>query len=166
MAHQDERFSRESSSNKKVRGETSNGPDKLNSFADWFANQPENVGNLDQHDTHHIFNHNFPLDEEEGYRVQANSWQQEVDALYRGVLALHLNIEDIDWIFCSNNPLVSKIAIMGLPLEFKVLNKVFEGRRDPWSHLMQYNDYMNVLEPSYATKCKAFSTTLRASAKD
>lgn len=42
---------------------------------------------------------------------------------------------------------------------------MFEGWRDPRAHLMQYNDYMNVLRIFYATKYKAFLTTHKGSAK-
>ncbi|XP_016690719.1 uncharacterized protein [Gossypium hirsutum] len=43
---------------------------------------------------------------------------------------------------------------------------MFESRRDPRAHLMQYNDYMNMLGAPDAAKCKAFSTNLKGSAKD
>lgn len=72
----------------------------------------------------------------------------------------------LDWFFCSKNPLASKIATVSLPPKFRVSKVVFEGRRDPRAHLMQYNDYMNLLGASNVAKCKAFSTTLRGSAKD
>lgn len=55
---------------------------------------------------------------------------------------------------------------MGLPSEFKVPQEVFEGIKDLQPHLMQYNNYINVLGASHAAKCKAFSTTLKGSAND
>ncbi|KAK5793663.1 hypothetical protein PVK06_034815 [Gossypium arboreum] len=70
----------------------------------------------------------------------------------------------MDWIFYSNNPLAPEIATVGSPPEFKVPKEVFKGRRDPQAHLMQYNDYINVLGALDAVKCKTFSTTLRGSA--
>ncbi|KAH1114864.1 hypothetical protein J1N35_008242, partial [Gossypium stocksii] len=49
------------------------------------------------------------------------------------------------------------IATVSLPYDFKVPKDMFKGRRDPGARLMQYNDYMNVLEASNAAKCKAFT---------
>ncbi|KAH1045911.1 hypothetical protein J1N35_036695 [Gossypium stocksii] len=72
----------------------------------------------------------------------------------------------MDWLFCSNNSLAPKIVIVGLSHDFKVSKDMFEGIRDPLAHLMQYNDYMNVLRASNVAKCKAFSTTLKGSAKE
>lgn len=84
----------------------------------------------------------------------------------RDIQALHPGVQDMDWLFCSINPLALKVAIVGLPSEFKVSKEMFEGRKDLKVHLMQYNDYMNVLRAFDAAKCKAFSTTLRGRAKD
>lgn len=72
----------------------------------------------------------------------------------------------MDWLFCSNNLLVIEVVIVSLPSDFKVPKEIFEGRRDPRAHLMQYNDYMNVLGDSNAAKCKVFSTTLKGNVND
>lgn len=68
-----------------------------------------------------------------------------MDALRRDVRALHLENRDMDWLFCSNNPLAPELAAVSLPCDFKVPRDMFKGRMDPRAHLMQYNDYMNVL---------------------
>lgn len=72
----------------------------------------------------------------------------------------------MDLLFCSNNLLAIEIVAVNLPHDFKVPKDMFEGRRDPRAHLMQYNAYMNVLGASDFAKCKAFSTTLKGSAKN
>ncbi|KAK5846377.1 hypothetical protein PVK06_002663 [Gossypium arboreum] len=69
--------------------------------------------------------------------------------------------QDMDWLFCSNNPLAPEIVAVSLPHDFKVLKDMFEGKRDLQAYLMQYNDYMTVLEASNAAKYKAFSIMLR-----
>lgn len=89
-----------------------------------------------------------------------------MDALQRDVQALHPNSQDTDWLLCSNNSLDVKVATMSLTPDFKVSKEMFEGIKDPQAHLMQYNDYINMLGVFGATKCKAFSTTLKDSAKD
>lgn len=89
-----------------------------------------------------------------------------MDELHRDMQALHPKSQDMDWLFYSNNPLSPEIAIVGLHYDFNVLKDMFEGRKDPQAHLMQYNDYMNVLRAFDATKCNVFSTTLKASAND
>lgn len=84
----------------------------------------------------------------------------------RDVRALHLNIQYMDWLFCSNNSLSPEMVAVGLPPEFKLPKEMFEGKRDSKAHLMQYNNYMNVLGASNAAKCKAFLSNLKGSAKD
>ncbi|KAK5793780.1 hypothetical protein PVK06_034938 [Gossypium arboreum] len=93
-------------------------------------------------------------------------YESEIDALQRDVQALHPNFQDMDWLLCSNNSLTIKVATVNLTPDFKVSKEMFEGIRDSRAHLMQYNDYMNVLGAFDATKCKAFSTTLKDSVKD
>ncbi|KAK5771878.1 hypothetical protein PVK06_048132 [Gossypium arboreum] len=68
-----------------------------------------------------------------------------MDELRRDVRALHPKSQNMDWLFCSNNSLAPKIAMINFLRDFKVLKDMFEGRRDPRAHLMQYNDYMNAL---------------------
>lgn len=68
-----------------------------------------------------------------------------MDELRRDVRALHPESQDIDWLFCSNNLVTPKIVAVNLPRDFKVPTDMFERRRDLRAHLMQYNDYMNVL---------------------
>lgn len=58
-----------------------------------------------------------------------------------------------------------EIVVVGLPSEFKVPKEVFKRRRDPRPHLMQYNDYMNILGAQDSMKYKAFSMTLKGSTK-
>lgn len=83
-----------------------------------------------------------------------------MNALRRDVQALHPDVQDMDRLFCSNNPLALEVAAVGLSSQFKVPKETYEGRRDPWIHLMQYNDYMNVLRAWDTMKCKALLTTL------
>ncbi|KAK5839761.1 hypothetical protein PVK06_008598 [Gossypium arboreum] len=89
-----------------------------------------------------------------------------MDVLRRDVQELHPNVQDMDWLFCSNNPLSLEVAVVNLPSEFKVPKEMFEGRRDPKAYLIQYNDYMNVLRAFDTVKCKSFLTTLKGSEKD
>ncbi|KAH1098173.1 hypothetical protein J1N35_015094 [Gossypium stocksii] len=89
-----------------------------------------------------------------------------MEELRRDVRALHPESQDMDWLFCSNNPLAPKIAAMNLSRDFEVPKDMFEGKRDPRAHLMQYNDYMNVPRVSNLAKCKTFSMTLKESAND
>lgn len=89
-----------------------------------------------------------------------------MNELRRDVRALHLESQDMDWQFCSNNPLTLEIEAISLPRDFKVSKDMFEGKRDPRAHLIQYNDYKNMLGASNAAKCKAFSTMLKGIAKD
>ncbi|KAK5819127.1 hypothetical protein PVK06_024088 [Gossypium arboreum] len=110
-------------------------------------------------------NHVTPL-RDEAVGAHAKSWQNEMYALHKDVTELHFDVQVIDWLFCSNDPLSPKMATMSLPTEFKVPKETFKGRRDLQAHLMQYNDYMNVLGASNVTKCKSFSITLRGSAND
>ncbi|KAK5836476.1 hypothetical protein PVK06_012267 [Gossypium arboreum] len=89
-----------------------------------------------------------------------------MDELRCDVWALHPKSQDMDWLFYSNNPLAPKIAIVGLPRDFKVPKDMCERKRDPQAYLMQYNDYINLLGASDTAKCKAFSTTLKTSTND
>ncbi|KAH1039398.1 hypothetical protein J1N35_041141 [Gossypium stocksii] len=68
-------------------------------------------------------------------------------------LSVTPDVQDMDWLFYSNNPLYLEVVAVSLPFEFKVPKATFEGRSDPRAHFIQYNDYMNVLEASDATKC-------------
>ncbi|KAH1121787.1 hypothetical protein J1N35_004947 [Gossypium stocksii] len=67
----------------------------------------------------------------------------------------------MDWLFYSNNPLAPKIVAVNLPRDFKFPNDMFEGKRDPQAHLMQYNDYMNMMGALDLAKYKNFSMTLK-----
>ncbi|KAK5771966.1 hypothetical protein PVK06_048222 [Gossypium arboreum] len=58
------------------------------------------------------------------------------------------------------------VAAVNLPSKFEVPKEMFEVRKDPRVHLMQYNDYMNILGAYNVEKWKAFLTTLRGSAND
>lgn len=89
-----------------------------------------------------------------------------MDELHRDVRVLHTKSRDMDWLFCFNNPLALKIMPVSFPIDSKVPKDMFEGRKDPRAHIIQYNDYMNVLEASDTAKYKAFSTMLKASVKD
>ncbi|KAH1055758.1 hypothetical protein J1N35_033823 [Gossypium stocksii] len=88
--------------------------------------------------------------QEEGLRVHAKLWLSKIDALRKYVQALHPDSQDMDWLFCSNNPLSPEFATISLPVDFKV------PKEDPQAHLMYYNDYMNLLGASDAAKCKKF----------
>lgn len=63
-------------------------------------------------------------------------WQSKMDELRRDMRMLHPKSQDMDWLFCSNNPLATEIATVSLPRHFKVLKDMFEGRRDLRAHLM------------------------------
>ncbi|KAK5792618.1 hypothetical protein PVK06_033733 [Gossypium arboreum] len=82
-----------------------------------------------------LLDHITPI-QEEAVGAHAKPWKNEIDALHRDVRALHPNVQDMDCLFCSNNPLSSKVATVSLPIEFEVLKEMFEGRRDPRAHLM------------------------------
>ncbi|KAH1073081.1 hypothetical protein J1N35_025409 [Gossypium stocksii] len=129
------------------------------------SDQPENLDNSSQIDHSDLQGHGTPL-QKEAIREHAKPWKNEMDALRRDGWALHSDVQDMDWLFCSNNPLSLEVAAVSLPFEFNVPKEMFEGRRNPRAHLMQYNDYINVLGASDVAKCKAFSTTLRGSMKD
>lgn len=89
-----------------------------------------------------------------------------MDALQRDVRALHPESRDMNWLFCSNNPLVLEIAAVSLLYDFKVPKDMFKGRRDPRAHLMRCDIYMNILGASNPTKCKTFLRTLEESVND
>ncbi|KAH1032181.1 hypothetical protein J1N35_044355 [Gossypium stocksii] len=104
--------------------------------------------------------------QDEASSTQVKEWMNKMDKLCRNIRALHPELQDMDWLFCSINLLAFKIAAVSLPYDFKVPKDMFEGRRDLQAHIMQYNDYMNVLGASDVAKCKAFSMTLKTSAKN
>lgn len=84
-----------------------------------------------------------------------------MDELRRDVLVLHLKSQDMDWMFCSNNPLAPKITTINLLHDFKVPKYMFEERKDPRAHLVQYNDYMNVLGHQMLQSVRSFPRPLR-----
>lgn len=59
-----------------------------------------------------------------------------MDELRKDVRALHSESQDMDWLFCFNNPLALEITVINLPHDFGVSKEMFEGRRDPQAHLM------------------------------
>ncbi|KAH1055556.1 hypothetical protein J1N35_033621 [Gossypium stocksii] len=76
------------------------------------------------------------LVQEEDIGVHAKPWQSEMHILHKDVQALCPNTQDMDWLFCFNNPLAPEMTTMSLPVEFIVPKEMFEGRRDPRAHIM------------------------------
>ncbi|KAK5784661.1 hypothetical protein PVK06_039187 [Gossypium arboreum] len=57
--------------------------------------------------------------------AHAKLWQNDMDALHKDVRALHPDVQDIDWLFCSNNPLSLKVVIRAHKFtEVEEINKV------------------------------------------
>ncbi|KAH1097275.1 hypothetical protein J1N35_014196 [Gossypium stocksii] len=46
-------------------------------------------------------------------------WQNEMDELRRDVRALHSESQEMDWLFCSNNPLALEIVAISFQRDFK-----------------------------------------------
>ncbi|KAH1129947.1 hypothetical protein J1N35_001325 [Gossypium stocksii] len=58
--------------------------------------------------------------QDEAPGTQIKEWQNEMDELCRDVRALHSESQDMNWLFCFNNPLTSETAVVNLPSDFKV----------------------------------------------
>lgn len=50
--------------------------------------------------------------------IQVKEWKNKMDKLWRDVMALDPKSRDMDWLFCSNNPLAFEMATVNLSREF------------------------------------------------
>ncbi|MBA0605835.1 hypothetical protein Godav_018370 [Gossypium davidsonii] len=67
--------------------------DEKNVFTTWFTGRLENLDNVGNASTQY-----------EAPSTQMKEWLNEMDKLRRNVPALHPESQDMDWLFCSNNP--------------------------------------------------------------